>query len=250
MTEYARIIGHRGIARHYPENTLASLEAAAAAGMDGVELDVQLSADGIPVVLHDAELERTTGLCGSAASLSASELMAISAHEPGRLGTRFKGESIPSLATACEQLARYPNLTVFIEIKPEIARFHAPPEAVRAIVDASALLGDRRVIISFRDDMLLLARSQGAARIGWVLPHFDVAAIERARALLPEFLFCDVTRLPEESAPLPRGPWEWAVYEVVEPDVGLHLWERGARWLESMDPVALRDGLDPLAGKD
>ena len=55
-----RVIGHRGIAARAPENTLAGFRRAAELGVAWVELDVQLTSDGVPVVFHDDGLERTT----------------------------------------------------------------------------------------------------------------------------------------------------------------------------------------------
>src|SRR5689334_18281508 len=53
-------IGHRGASGEAPENTLASFELAWQQGADGIELDIQLSSDGVPVVIHDPDLRRTT----------------------------------------------------------------------------------------------------------------------------------------------------------------------------------------------
>jgi glycerophosphoryl diester phosphodiesterase len=73
------ILGHRGASRHAPENTLEALFLAGARGADGVEYDVQLSADGFPVVFHDTELARTTGATGTVGGLSLSDLENLSA---------------------------------------------------------------------------------------------------------------------------------------------------------------------------
>jgi len=54
------LLGHRGDPEHHAENTMASFLAAIACGADGVELDVQVSADGVPVVMHDDTVDRTT----------------------------------------------------------------------------------------------------------------------------------------------------------------------------------------------
>ena len=56
-----RLVAHRGYPRRYPENTLLSLLAALEAGAEFVEFDVQMTADGVPVLLHDADLRRTGG---------------------------------------------------------------------------------------------------------------------------------------------------------------------------------------------
>src|ERR1041384_8179475 len=68
------IIGHRGASVVALENTLPAFEAAIAAGADGIEFDVRLSADGVPVVIHDDNLYRTHGLRRRVADLSGREL--------------------------------------------------------------------------------------------------------------------------------------------------------------------------------
>ena len=68
------ILGHRGDPHRAPENTLRSFQLALDAGADGVELDVQPSADGVAVVLHDATLERTTDVGGAVAALPWAEI--------------------------------------------------------------------------------------------------------------------------------------------------------------------------------
>jgi glycerophosphoryl diester phosphodiesterase len=63
------ILGHRGSPGEFPENTLRSFSRAMECGADGVELDVQRSRDGVPVVIHDSELDRTLGVRGRVAAL-------------------------------------------------------------------------------------------------------------------------------------------------------------------------------------
>jgi glycerophosphoryl diester phosphodiesterase len=68
------IIGHRGASAVAPENTLAAFEAAIAAGADGVEFDVRFCRDGIPVVIHDETLYRTSGIRRRVAEMRRDEL--------------------------------------------------------------------------------------------------------------------------------------------------------------------------------
>ena len=81
-------IAHRGASAEAPENTLAAFRRALALGVDGLELDVQVSRDGVPVVFHDATLVRLTGRRGRIAQLTALELRQF----------RVSGEPIPALA--------------------------------------------------------------------------------------------------------------------------------------------------------
>ncbi|HMO03221.1 MAG TPA: glycerophosphodiester phosphodiesterase family protein [Kiritimatiellia bacterium] len=99
------ILGHRGAAAVMPENTLVSFRAAWQAGADGVELDVHLTADGIPVVFHDHDGARLAGRPQSIAATSWAELQTW----------RVRGEPVPSLA---EVLDSAPDGSrVLVEVK-------------------------------------------------------------------------------------------------------------------------------------
>src|SRR5579884_2127898 len=71
------VIGHRGASAYAPENTMASFELGAQQGADMLECDVHLSADGVPVVIHDHTLDRTTNGAGRVDALAAAELRAL-----------------------------------------------------------------------------------------------------------------------------------------------------------------------------
>lgn len=92
------VIGHRGNPAEAPENTIASIASAFAVGCDLVEVDVHLSRDGIPVIIHDETLDRTTNGHGLVAEKTLAEMKALDA------GTwkdkQFAGERIPTLTEA------------------------------------------------------------------------------------------------------------------------------------------------------
>jgi|SRR5262245_40273891 len=101
-----------------PENTLAAFDIGIATGADGLELDVHLSADGIPVVHHDDTLGRTTDGAGPVAARTAADLARVDAAYhfavDGRFAFRGQGIGIPSLR---EVLRRYPDARVIVEMK-------------------------------------------------------------------------------------------------------------------------------------
>jgi len=88
-------IAHRGANQVAPENTLRAFQEALNRGADGIELDVRLSADGVPVVIHDATVEATTDGSGAVANMTFAQLRTLDAG--GWLDPAFKGERIPSL---------------------------------------------------------------------------------------------------------------------------------------------------------
>ncbi|WP_343318414.1 glycerophosphodiester phosphodiesterase family protein [Arthrobacter sp. TMP15] len=101
-----RIYAHRGVSAHLPENTLAAFASAIELGVDGIELDVQLSSDGIPVVIHDDTADRTTNGTGSIREFTARQLGLLDA---GR------GEFVPTLAQVLKLAAG--KVCVNIELK-------------------------------------------------------------------------------------------------------------------------------------
>ena len=78
-TDRPLIFAHRGGARLAPENTLAAIDNGIKLGSDGLEIDVQLSSDGIPVVIHDPTLDRTTNRTGPVRHFTAAELARVDA---------------------------------------------------------------------------------------------------------------------------------------------------------------------------
>lgn len=115
MLQIPRLIGHRGAARHAPENTLASIRTAAAQGAKWVEFDVKLSADRVPILMHDDRVDRTTNGRGGVADMSFAELRGLDAG--GWFDTKFRGEKIPTLVEALELIAAL-GLGFNLEIKP------------------------------------------------------------------------------------------------------------------------------------
>ena len=93
-------IAHRGASRCAPENTLAAFEAAIRQGVDAIELDVRLTEDGVPVVLHDDTLDRTTDGQGPVDALSYQLLRRLDAG--AWFGSAFRGERVPTLTEALE----------------------------------------------------------------------------------------------------------------------------------------------------
>ncbi len=109
------VVGHRGAAAHAPENTLASLRRAHELGADWVEFDVKLTRDGVPILMHDAKLKRTTNGSGLVATLDYASIAQLDAGAwfPGS----FAGEQVPTLEAAIDLLLEL-GVAANVEIKP------------------------------------------------------------------------------------------------------------------------------------
>jgi len=228
------LIAHRGYAARFPENTLPALQAAVQTGARWLEFDVQLSADRIPVLLHDTTFERTAGHPGSVFEFTTQQMAAISAGESGRFGVQFADVRIPTLAEVVTWLATQPQVQAFVEIKTEsIQRFGA--EVVHtAVMRALGSVRERCVLISFDDTFLFAARLATPMRIGWVAAEWNDEQARRAHTLAPDYLFINYTQLPPAPQPLWPGRWQWAVYEVSAPERALALAARGIDFVETM----------------
>jgi glycerophosphoryl diester phosphodiesterase len=173
------VFAHRGGRALGPENTLTAFDAGLAAGADALELDVHVSRDGVPVVHHDADLDRCTNATGPIASYTAADLARVDAahHFAPEHGYpwRGRGVTVPTLAAV---LDRY-RVPLIIEIKAYV------PSAARAVagVIRRARAAGRVCVGSFDDATLEALRVEepsiptGAAstEVQWALYRSWVA---------------------------------------------------------------------------
>jgi len=173
-----RVIGHRGAAGHAPENTLASLEMAAALGVRWVEFDTKLSADGAVVLFHDDELERTTDGFGPMAAATLADLRALDAGL--WFGEGFRGEGIPTLGEAMARLSVL-GLGANVEIKSSPGREKETARAVAEALSADWPAGLPRPLVSSFDIETLAAVRDTAPELARSLLVFEIPGNWQAR---------------------------------------------------------------------
>ncbi len=227
------LIAHRGYAKHYPENTLVALEAALQVGACYIEFDVQLTADGVPVLCHDTTLQRTAGVDQLLLSMTAAQLADIYVNESARLGDKFTNVTLPTLADAVVLLKKWPHATAFVEMKEESLKAFGIENVVKMVLKVLEPVLDQCVLISFDRLAIRCARAMQELRVGWVMHQWDNATRGTATALAPNYLFCNYKKIPANDALWP-GPWQWALYEVTNPEIALLLAARGASLIETM----------------
>ncbi len=129
------IFAHRGASAHAPENTIAAFELAREQGANAIELDVKLSADEIPVVIHDSTVDRTTNGSGSVANLPLASLQELDAGD---------GQRIPTL----DEVFAAVGQDLYINV--ELTNYGTPNDAlidkVVAVIEKHAL--QERIIFS------------------------------------------------------------------------------------------------------
>lgn len=227
------VIAHRGASGLRPENTLAAFALAVELDADGIELDVRISRDGVPVVHHDPDLLRTTSRPGLVRDLTASEL--------AEAGTGSAG-GVPTLAVVLEATR---DLPLLIELK-EVAVARPTLDVLRRCGATS-----RVAVASFLRDALHPFRGQGvplgaarpdiigatvAAALHWPargVPWQFYAVPDRHRDLItvptPRF----VARAHRQGCPV-------HVWTVDDPDRAMELWRDGVSGIITNRPDLIR----------
>jgi len=144
------IFAHRGDSGHAPENTLHAFKSASEKKVYGIELDVQLTADGEIVVIHDALVDRTTDGSGMVRDYSLDKLRRLDAGM--WYGDAFKGTRIPTLQEVVDCIDK--NIIINIEVKiPSVFRGRAA-EVINRFIEKNDL--SKRVILSSFDHQVLV----------------------------------------------------------------------------------------------
>jgi glycerophosphoryl diester phosphodiesterase len=240
------IVGHRGNCAHAPENTIESFRQAVELGVDALELDVRLTADGEVVVIHDPSVDRTTDGRGLVAAMTLAELQTLDA---GARFTRDGGATFPyrgrgiRISTLDEVMTTLPATPLLIEIKTPAASagvkraVERHGAAARVIVDAF----EEASLTPFRGGPIAIGSSAGD------VARLYVPALARRRfSTLPYRAMC----IPRTHRGIPL-PLRAMVRAVAPAGVPVHvwtindhamarrLWAIGVRGIISDDPGAV-----------
>ncbi len=191
------IFAHRGLSARAPENTMAAFALAADAGAQWIETDVDILADGTPILIHDTTLDRTTNRTGSIYDLSVQDLPGIDAGS--WFGPEFAGEKIPTLGQFIDFLNER-KINANIEIKQNeqgAARTRLLVETIAA--ELERLDPERQVVISSFSQPLLMQFHQ-------VAPQYAIAVLYETAALYDDWLsvleLCGATYINVEDSKL------------------------------------------------
>ncbi len=207
------LIAHRGYSAIAPENTMASFQAALTESLWGVEFDVRLSAEGIPVIIHDPTVDRTTHGTGKVAESSIAQLQSLDAGS--WFDPEFAGETIPSLEQAIA-LFSPTEIKLYVELKADC---NWSATAIPNLLQILTSVRDRCIIASF--DHNLLARIKEKAsdlRVGYGISsqtQYCLEYLERVgegRTILPHFSL--ILEQPFVTKALFEQGWDIATWTV------------------------------------
>jgi len=199
---------------------------AVAAGARWLECDVQFTADMVPVILHDAHLQRLCGLDASINQYRAETVSDLHLHEPERLGRQFINTPILRLTQFLAWFGKQKGLNVFLEIKPDILRYRSPEEVAETL---QPLLGPERMgitLISSSATILQILSAHLQYPLGWVVKG-------PAPAVEIQYVFLKEAMLELLAHSYHQQGVQVAAYTVDEPDRFHKCLDRGADLIET-----------------
>ena len=189
------IIAHRGASAVASENTMAAFKRAMVLGADGIELDVRLTRDGVPVVIHDASLRRTGLREGAIARMTSTELADVDvgtwftrAH-PALQKNDFSDERIPTLDNVLDLFANagpYKDLLIYVEIKADREKA-LRPDLISSVADLiiRRKMVKRVVVVSFELSVIeSIKRFDASIRAGALFSPKQTVALKTSRNII------------------------------------------------------------------
>jgi glycerophosphoryl diester phosphodiesterase len=233
------VIAHRGNRAHAAENTLEAFQQAVDLGADAIEFDVRITRDGVPVVIHDPDVDRTTEGHGLVKSLTIAEVRQLDASTGS---PRFGGArmSVPSLE---EALDRFRGVPLIIEVKELgasdaterlIRRFGAHERVLVGSAETSVVErfygAGLRTCASMRDATMLIPIALAGLKPS--KPRYDVLSITPRFHGFP----VPVVRMAAAARKVGIATHVWTVND---PVVARALWRAGVAGIVTDDPAAM-----------
>jgi glycerophosphoryl diester phosphodiesterase len=229
-----RLVAHRGDMSTYPENSMLAFQAAIELGFTYVELDIQLSKDKIPIVIHDDNFKRTAGIDKNVRDLTADEINSIYLNSSTQSENINKLLKINTLKQVIEKLNVYSKITVFVEIKRQSIEHFGLSQVVDQVLDAQMDAKFNIVIISFVGEAIEYVKSMQSYPTGLVLKKYNQKYLLKAKELQPDYLFCNIKKINNPSD-LWDGLWRWVLYDITNPSFAYELLEQGVDLIETGD---------------
>ncbi len=234
----SRLVAHRGDMKTYPENSLFALQKSAELGFLYIELDIQLSKDLVPMVIHDDSTKRTTGIGKNIKDLAAKELQTMVLSSS--FESNYKGRllNIATLKDAIELLSSYPHINLFVEIKKESTEYFGVEVVVDQVLKDIERAKINVIIISFVDKVIEYVRKVRSYSTGFVLKKYNKKYLQIAKDLQPDYIFCNIKKINNPTE-LWKGSWRWVLYDITNPAFAYELLEQGVDLIETGDIVKL-----------
>ena len=223
-------VAHRGYAASYPENTLIAIEAARQAGAKFVEVDIQLSADHVPVLFHDRDLTRLCQQSGAIHEYAFSQLEEFYVTDAEKFSDKFIDNKITSLQVLIDYLKDHPDLNAFIELKSLMIDTFEEEVVLKTILPLFEGMGNQVSFISYNQSILKNIHDNTDYATGIVVDEWS--NIKPDLDWTPEWIFCSYEGLPENNEELDIKS-KIVIFEVGNIGLAKHLLAKGITYLET-----------------
>ncbi|MDH5396341.1 MAG: glycerophosphodiester phosphodiesterase family protein [Gammaproteobacteria bacterium] len=223
-------IAHRGYASAFPENTLIALDAARDAGAKFVEVDIQLTADLIPVLFHDRDLQRLCQQPGAIHDYTFLQLEKFNVSDAEKFKEKYCDNKITSLDSFIHYLHQNPELHAFIELKRSMIENFGEEQVLQIILPLFDAMKEQVSFISYDQKILKKINETTSYATGIVVDEWHEFNLNTGWT--PEWLFCSAQGLPESNEELNINS-KIAVFEVGNIGLAKHLLARGITYLET-----------------
>lgn len=241
-----RIAAHRGVASLAPENTLAGIYKAAELGLSWIEIDTQLSADGIPVIIHDQTVERCSNGNGAVADLHFAELQQLD------VGSWFDGvfadQRLPSLSqvlTVCQSLGLQINLELKLHAGDDVNKLC---EQVARVIEQSEFPSQHLLISSFdHQAMLQIKKRLPEVRRGQLWEGLCDNWLEKLQAIDAHSAHCNYREISKQQAmQIKQSGYQLICYTANDPDEVREHWQWGVDLMITDKPQLYLEQLSQL----
>jgi len=223
-------IAHRGYAAAYPENTLIAIDAAQKAGAQFVEVDIQLSADHVPVLFHDRNLNRLCQQSGAIHEYTFSQLEEFYVTDSEKFADNYAKNKITSLHIFIDYLKKHPSLNAFIELKRLMIDVFGEELVLKIILPLFEGMGNQISFISYDQKILKNIHDNTEFTTGIVVDEWS--EFDTSADWISEWVFCSYDGLSEDTEELDIKS-KIAIFEVGNIGLAKHLLAKGITYLET-----------------
>ncbi|GEA59065.1 glycerophosphoryl diester phosphodiesterase [Vibrio comitans] len=238
MKKEHKTTAHRGVSSLAPENTMAAFKLVKEQGSQWIEIDVQLSADGVPMVIHDQTVNRCTNGRGKVSEMSLSQLKMLDAG--GWFGDMYVGERIPTLAETLMYVKEAGHdLNIELKVYPG-DNVHALCDKVKLVIDESEIPLSQILFSSFDNEALhQMMRILPLVRRGQLWQKIPDDAYSLLHKIEAYSVHCDYRFLTEQKAQLIKeAGYQLYCYTPNFPELVEKHWQWGVDMMITDDPKA------------
>ena len=235
----SRLVAHRGQRYTIPENTIESIQAAINCGATAVEFDVQMTADGVPVLAHDLSLLITAGVDINISEINYADVKLHSVNEIARFGDGYQKISLPSLQEMVAVLKQAPQVTAFVEFKDASIDVIGLDNFLQPVLQCLQPIESQCIIIADSLQALLASKKITRIPVGWIIHHWEEEYLTQAKRNQLDYMVINHEYCEGHNHDYAADDWGWVMYETRDAAKAKELFGQGVRFVESDDICAM-----------